>query len=103
MNQPSPDLFNQPVDPSFDGRTYDPSKDHKRLTSAMDRALDYLKDGQPRTLKQIADACGCSEAGASARTRDLRKARFREKYGNYNMKCRRGAAGGLWLYSLEKQ
>lgn len=94
-----PDLFNQPIAPHFDGWTYDPSKDHKRLNTAMGRVFDLMRDGAERTLSEIATRCRCSEAGASARLRDLRKDKWRAIYGTWIVRSRR-IADGLWYYSI---
>ncbi len=71
------DLFNQVEAPHQDGWTFNPSKDHKRLTTAMDRVMALMSDGQERTLSEIARLAKTSESGASARLRDIRKAKFR--------------------------
>lgn len=49
--------------------------DAARLKAHLQRVFDLLLDGRPRTLQQIASAVGCSESGAGARIRDLRKPR----------------------------
>jgi hypothetical protein len=76
----------------FDGETFDAARDENRLTTQLEavKAL-MLPDGQYRTLAEIAAATGGSEAGVSARLRDLRKPRF----GSYRVERRRvpGAAG----------
>ena len=38
------DLFNQVEAPHQDGWTFNPSKDHKRLTTAMDRVMALMSD-----------------------------------------------------------
>ena len=81
------------LQPAFDGETYDPQRDHARLTGQLSRVKAYLADGGWHTLAEIADAAGGSEAGASARIRDLRKAKF----GGYDV-ARRNVAGGIWEY-----
>lgn len=60
----------------FDGATYEPVRDRKRLSKQFERVRDLMLDGQWRTLREIADTLGIPEASASARLRDLRKARF---------------------------
>ena len=44
-----------------------------RLSRQLQRVYDYMRGGVPATLREIADACGCSESSASARLRDFRK------------------------------
>lgn len=50
--------------------------DTPHLHSQAKRVLDLMRDGHWRTLRQIAAETCCLETGASARLRDLRKARF---------------------------
>lgn len=95
------DLFNQVEAPHQDGWTFNPSKDHKRLTTAMDRVMALMSDGQERTLSEIARLAKTSEAGASARLRDIRKAKFRAVYGHWNMIAKR-LHDGQWGYRLAK-
>ena len=95
------DLFNQVEAPHQDGWTFNPSKDHKRLTTAMDRVMALMSDGQERTLSEIARLAKTSESGASARLRDIRKAKFRAVYGNWNMIAKR-IEGGLYVYRLTR-
>lgn len=58
----------------FDGETFSPAKDAARLTRQLDRVRALMADGRERTLRQIAEACECSEGSAGARLRDLEKA-----------------------------
>ena len=95
------DLFNQVEAPHQDGWTFNPSKDHKRLTTAMDRVMHLMQDGRERQLDYIARMCNCTEAGASARLRDIRKPKFQAIYGNWNLIARR-IDKGLWGYRLAK-
>lgn len=60
----------------FDGQSYDHARDSARLTGQLDAVRQVLADRQWHTLSEIADKVGGSEAGVSARLRDLRKARF---------------------------
>jgi hypothetical protein len=60
---------------SFDGAT-SLGIDAPRLAGQLARVFELMSDGKFRTLAQIADAAGCLETSASARLRDLRKARF---------------------------
>jgi len=80
----------------FDGETYFPSLDRKRLTSQLMRVFALMKDGQWRTLYEIQTRCGGSESGISARIRDFRK----ERFGGHEIKTRRRTEG-TWEYKLE--
>ena len=81
----------------FDGHTYDASLDAERLSGQLLRVWSLMRDGKWRTLAEIAEAVGGSEAGVSARLRDLRKPR----YGAMTVERRRSELhNGLWLYRL---
>jgi hypothetical protein len=87
-----------PALPLFDGRTYSPAKDGKRLATQLHRVRALMADGQWRTLGDIQEYLGeGSQTGISARLRDLRK--------GHNGGCqveRRRAAGsaGTWEYRV---
>lgn len=85
-------------EPSFDGVTFDPEIDGDRLNNALGRVFRLMRDGEWRTLKQIAEQCGTSEAGASARLRDLRK----DKFSGLGVKAvdSHRVDGGLWEYRV---
>src|SRR3990167_5654663 len=83
------------IDLDFHGKTYDPALDRERLTRALDLVLAALRSGGWWTLAQLAERAGCTEAGASARLRDLRKA----QHGSHVI-GRRRVRGGLWEYKL---
>jgi hypothetical protein len=85
--------------PKFGGSTYDEARDGERLRGALARVYDLMRDGQWRTIADIAALCECSEAGASARLRDLRKDRFRERYPNRGVE-RQCIGAGLWRYRV---
>lgn len=88
-------LFDRPAPiPKFDGVTIEP-QDVPRLATALGRVLTLMRDGEWRTLATIASECGTSEAGASARLRDLRK----ERFGSHTVERRR-VDGGLWEYRV---
>jgi hypothetical protein len=74
------------------------AKDAERLSSQLLRVERLMQDGEWRTLASIASAVGGSEAGVSARLRDLRKPRF----GGYQVERRRIVrfSLGLWQYRL---
>ena len=86
--------FNKPL--PFGGETFNATEDGKRLTSHLQKVFDLMKDGRWRTLRDISDAVGCTEASASARLRDLRK-----KWAGNHIVDRRRVAGGLYEYMLE--
>lgn len=85
----------------FDGRTYNPELDGKRLRIQMDRVYEAVKGGQWATLGEIALMTGDAEASISARLRDLRKARF----GGYVVERRRKGEGreGLFEYRMRER
>lgn len=92
-------LFDLPDDPEFDGHTYDPEYDKERLKTQLGRVYHWLQAGEWRTLRELAALTGGSEAGVSARLRDLRK----EKFGSYTIERRRKGEpdSGVWEYRLE--
>lgn len=56
-----------------------------RLASQLTRVKALMSDGRARSLREIAEAVGGSEAGVSARLRDLRKQGYivlRKREGN---------------------
>lgn len=79
----------------FDGETYSAPHDRARLGTQLARVHRFMLDEQWHTLKEIHASCGGSEAGVSARLRDLRKPRF----GAQNVEHVR-IGGGLWKYRL---
>lgn len=81
----------------FDGRTFSAPRDGERLAKHLDKVKAFMLDGEWRTLAEIASQVGCSEASASARLRDLRKARF----GGYVVE-REYVANGLWQYRVTR-
>lgn len=85
---------------NFDGATYSPSLDLSRLESQLERVRELMLDSKWRTLDEIHRIVGGSEAGISARLRDLRKPRF----GSYQVNRRRrgDATAGLFEYRLLK-
>ena len=60
----------------FDGADYSPDRDNPRLKGQMLRVWEVMKDGQWRTLRQIADMTQDPEASISAQLRHFRKDRF---------------------------
>lgn len=83
----------------FDGATFDRELDSERLSTALGRVYLLMQDGRWRSLREIAAASECSEAGASARLRDLRKDRFQEDFPNGGIEKQR-IAGGLYVYRM---
>jgi hypothetical protein len=79
----------------FDGQTYDPAKDHDRLKSLLGRVWTVMSDGKWHTLAELGWRTEGSEAGVSARLRDLRKWWF----GGYQVDRKR-ITGGLWQYRM---
>lgn len=80
----------------FDGETYSRLLDKLRLTGQLRAVAEVLADQQWHTLRELADRCGGSEAGVSARLRDLRK----ERFGGFEVERERVAETGLWRYRL---
>lgn len=82
----------------FGGVTYSPKHDRVRLQTQLERVKDLMADGEWRTLPQIKTVVRGSEAGISARLRDLRK----EQFGAFLVnRRRRGVAKyGVWQYQL---
>ena len=87
----------KPVIEDFGGKTYEPAKDGERLTGHLGRIYDLMLDMRWRTLAEIASLSGGSEAGSSARLRDLRKPQF----GSWNIERRRAITNnGIHEYRL---
>jgi len=83
--------------PHFDGPAYDPSRDHARLTSQMQRIKTLMADQAWRTLAEIESVTGDPPASISAQLRHLRKKRF----GSYVVERRqRGTTAGLYEYRV---
>jgi hypothetical protein len=69
--------MNQPTLPNhFNGSDYIPDRDDTRLNGQIMRVWETMRDGQWRTLREIAAATGDPEASVSAQLRHLRKKRF---------------------------
>lgn len=79
----------------FDGVTYEPDQDEARLASQLRRVFGVMSDSRWHTLAELAERTGGSEAGVSARLRDLRKPRF----GHWTVERER-VDGGLFMYRL---
>jgi biotin operon repressor len=85
--------------PAFCGYTYDPAQDFERLKTSLDkvRYLMLSERGRWWTLSELASRTGSSEAGVSARIRDLRK----PHHGGFSVENKR-MKGGLWKYRIGK-
>ena len=79
----------------FDGDTYVPERDGARLTKQINKVFYLMKDGQWRTLAEIAFLTGAPESSVSARLRDLRKPGF----GFYEVE-RRYVSKGIFQYRI---
>ena len=90
-----PVLPKLPPSIAFDGDTYDSDRDFTRLDTQMGRVYRLMTDGKWRTLSEIANHTGGSEAAVSARLRDFRK----EKYGSMLVE-RVHVSEGLYRYRL---
>jgi len=82
-----PPLFRQLQSESVDNA--------RRLNRLLDRVRELMIDGRWRTLRQIAEVTGGSEAGVSARLRELR----RPAHGEYTVERDR-VRDGLWRYRV---
>lgn len=80
---------------AFDGDTYEPELDFRRLYGQLMRVRMLMEDGVWRTIPQINAVVTGSAQAISARLRDLRK----EKYGGRTVE-RRYVARGLYEYRL---
>lgn len=78
-----------------DGVTFNRAKDRKRLDGQALAVFNVMKDGQWRTLRQIADLVRCQETSVSARLRDFRKPQF----GKMVVEGQR-LTDGLWRYRV---
>jgi hypothetical protein len=84
---------------TFDGKTFSPELDLERLSTQLSRVKALMSDGNWRTLCEIASQVNGSEAGCSARLRDLRKAKF----GGLKIERKRLGESGLWVYRLSEE
>lgn len=89
-------LPDPPAKRAFDGESYEPGQDHKRLRAQLVKLKTIMSDGGWHTLDELALELGCKEQSASARIRDLRKS----KYGAHVVKRER-IEGGLFRYQLQ--
>ena len=82
--------------PDFDGATYDEKRDKGRLQRQLATIKGIMFDHQPHTLTELAGIAGCLTTSASARVRDLRKA----KHGGHTI-TKQNIGGGVWEYTLQ--
>lgn len=81
----------------FDGDTYDAGQDCERLTGQLLKVYEAMAGGGWHSLAELAERCGGSEAGVSARIRDLRKPRF----GAHKIERQRQSPfTGVWIYRM---
>lgn len=82
----------------FNGSDYSPKHDNVRLTKQIKRVFDLMKDGEWRTLDEIAFNTDDPEASVSAQLRNLRKDRFGAH--EVNKRIRGERKHGLYEYQL---
>jgi hypothetical protein len=80
---------------SFDGETFDDSRDSDRLHRQLARVFELMSDNKWRTLGDIEEALSIPQASISARLRDFRKSKF----GGHTVD-RVYVERGLWRYRL---
>ena len=80
----------------FDGETFAPALDQKRLTGQLERVFTAMSDGQWHSLDWLAVQANGTEASVSARLRDLRKLR----HGSRVIDRRRVGTTGLFQYQM---
>jgi len=95
MNELQPTLFDRPL--PFGGKTIDVEIDTPRLTKHLLKVKEIMGDGRWHTIGEVAKLTKCSEAGASARMRDLRKAWA----GSHTIERKRVKETGLWVYRMK--
>lgn len=78
--------------------TLDAVLDRPRLKTLRHRILEAMRHEEWLTLRELQSVCGNSEAGISARLRELRN-----KFGYTINRRRRGVkSAGVWEYQIEK-
>ena len=91
LSLPDPDQLR------FNGADYDPDKDNIRLGTQLHDVFNLMKDGEKRTLYDIARITGHPESSVSAQLRHLRK----ERFGSWNVKRERIKDSGTWVYWMD--
>lgn len=84
-----------PLQPQFDGATYEPARDEKRLTGQLERVREAMANGEWWTLDRLTARVGGTTPAVSARIRDLRKPRF----GAHKVE-RKSLGHGLFAYRV---
>jgi hypothetical protein len=84
-----------PAQPYFSGATFDRERDGNRLAKQYLTVFTLMRDGQWRTLDQIAGLTGAPTHSASARLRDMRK----KRHGSHTV-LREYIAKGIFRYRL---
>jgi hypothetical protein len=92
------ELLNFDAPPRFNGPSYDAARDNARLGAQIIRVFEAMKDGQWRSLQEIAAITGDPESSISAQLRHLRKQRF----GGHKVE-REYRGNGLHVYQLTPQ
>lgn len=87
-------LFDESL-PHFNGADYEYKRDHLRLSGQYRDIFNLMRDGEWRSLPQIARITGHPEASISAQLRHMRKPRF----GSHTVN-RRHVTDGLNEYQL---
>ena len=82
----------------FSGATYEAEHDQDRLSRQYDHVWILMRDGEWRTLSEIAALLDYPEASISARLRDMRKKRFGAH--TVNRRSRGDREHGLFEYQL---
>ena len=78
------------------GQSYDANLDAARLGTLLERVRNSMLPGNWVTLRQLAEWCGGSEAGVSARLRELRN-----DY-RYDIQKKRSEENpAIWFYRLQ--
>ena len=82
----------------FNGPDYIPSQDEKRLSNQYDRIFNLMRDGNWRTLREIEQLTGASQASISAQLRHARKS----QNGSHTLekRARGDRVNGLFEYRL---
>jgi len=87
----------------FDGDDYTHDRAYIRLSTQLDRVYKVVSDGKWYTLSEIASKTNSPEASVSAQLRNLRKAKFKEQYGDDYDIVREHVSGGLYRYQMRFQ
>ena len=80
------------ADQPFEGATFNHARDHSRLSGQLLAVYRVMLDCNWHSLADLAFSCAGSEAGVSARLRDLRKLGLTIE--------RKHIERGLWRYRL---